>query len=253
MKRRNFISAAGITAAASTYVSANSSIIKAVQAENRAIIEWRTYQMKWGKNTSMFMKYLSDMLKPALLSAGSSSVVIYKEKSVETPTNIHVQITHPDMGAYQNSLLALESSDFRMTTKEYDAQESSPYDRLSTSLLHAFTGMPKLRDPIKDAQLYELRIYEGYNEDAVRRKIAMFNDEEIDLFLDLQLQPIFFGNMIAGPYMPSLVYMLNFRDEAHRAEAWKEFLDDPRWKKMVADPKYANTVSNIRNILLEVI
>ncbi len=209
--------------------------------------------MQWGKNSKMFVQYLNEMLKPTLLNSGASSFVVYKEQSIETPTNIHVQVAYPDFGAYQNGITASHSSDFHMVTKKYDAQESSPYNRLSTSLLHAFSGMPHLRDPIDKAKLFELRIYEGYNEDAVRRKIAMFNDEEIDLFLDLQLQPIFFGEMIAGPYMPCLVYMLNFRDNEHRAEAWKEFGADPRWKKMVALPKYANSVSNIRNILLEVI
>lgn len=252
MKRRNFVNTAGAGALFGTLTNEYRSLTNFVDS-SRAIIEWRSYEMQWGKNAQTFMSYLQQMLKPSMLKAGASSFVIYKELSIETPTSIHVQIVHPSMEAYQNSLHALESSDFQMITKEYDAQESSSYNRLTTSLLYAFTGMPQLKDPIEGAKLYELRIYEGYNEDAVRRKIAMFNDEEIELFLDLQLQPIFFGDMIAGPYMPCLVYMLNFRDEAHRSEAWTEFLADPRWKKMVADPKYANTVSNIRNILLEVI
>ncbi len=252
MKRRKFVATAAIGTAASTYATAES-IVRPQSNNNLSVIEWRTYKMQWGRNSQMFLKYVTEMLKPTLLNSGASSFVVYKEQSIETPTNIHVQIVYPDFGAYQSGIIASHSSDFQMITKEYDAQDSSPYSRLSTSLLHAFSGMPQLKDPIDGAKLFELRIYEGYNEDAVRRKIAMFNDEEIDLFLDLQLQPIFFGEMIAGPYMPCLVYMLNFRDNEHRAEAWKEFGADPRWKKMVALPKYANTVSNIRNILLEVI
>ena len=39
-----------------------------------------------------------------------------------------------------------------------------------------------MMDPIDGASMFELRTYEGYSEDGVRRKISMFNIEKIDLF-----------------------------------------------------------------------
>jgi len=253
MKRRKFVATAGLGAAAGTYVSAKSIINQSGQGTKRAFYEWRSYKMKWGANSSLFMAYIKEILSPALLNAGASEIIVYKEIEGTTPTSIHVQITFPDLVSYHSGLSVYDSAEFIDATKEYDAQESSAYHRLSSSLLHAFEGLPQGKSPIEGANLYELRIYEGYNEDAVRRKIKMFNSEEIELFLDLQLQPTFFGKMIVGPYMPCLVYMLNFRDMDHRGEAWKEFLADPRWIAMRNDPAYANTVSNIRNIYLEII
>ena len=110
--------------------------------------------------------------------------------------------------------------------------------------------MPQVVDPIEGAGLFELRTYEGYSEDAVRRKTKMFNVEEIDLFQRTGMIPVFFGDMIAGPYRPTLSYMLNFKDMAERDANWKTFLDHSEWKAMLAKEEYANTVSTIRKIFL---
>ena len=78
----------------------------------------------------------------------------------------------------------------------------------------------------------------------------MFNDEEIPLFLKVKLNPVFFGDMIIGPYRPCLTYMLNFKDMAERDANWQTFVQHPEWKVMSAKKEYANTVSNIRKIFL---
>ncbi len=124
------------------------------------------------------------------------------------------------------------------------------YTRYSSSLLSAFDGMPQMMDPIAGASLFELRTYEGYDEDAVRRKIKMFNDGEIDIFLNTGLHPVFFGEMIIGPYRPCLTYMINFKDMDEHDASWKRFGAHPDWKRMSAMKEYADTVSNIRKIFL---
>ena len=78
----------------------------------------------------------------------------------------------------------------------------------------------------------------------------MFNVEELPLFDKVGLYPIFFGDMIAGPYRPSLVYMLNFTDMEQRDEHWAKFLKHPEWETMKGMKEYANTVSNIRREFL---
>ena len=60
------------------------------------------------------------------------------------------------------------------------------------------------------SNVFELRIYEGYSEDAVKKKIEMFNKEELKIFDDTGLYSVFFGEQISGPLMPSLTYMLAF-------------------------------------------
>jgi hypothetical protein len=77
----------------------------------------------------------------------------------------------------------------------------------------------------------------------MRKKSPSFNK--------VGLPPIFFSKMIVGPYQPSLVYMLNFRDLEHRNETWNTFINHPEWKVMSSKEEYKNTVSNIRKIFLE--
>ncbi len=110
--------------------------------------------------------------------------------------------------------------------------------------------MPEVANPGPEAGLFELRTYEGYSEDATRRKIKMFNVEEIDLFHETGLHPVFFGNMISGPHRPALVYMLHFKDMEERNANWSKFGPHPKWRAMVVKEEYANSVSNIRKSFL---
>lgn len=104
--------------------------------------------------------------------------------------------------------------------------------------------------PDKSRGLLELRTYESYNEDAARRKIAMFNDEEINLFDKVGLQTVFFSKILAGKMMPALMYMLWFKDMGERDANWKKFSDSPEWKAMSGKPIYADTVSKVHKKFL---
>ena len=125
------------------------------------------------------------------------------------------------------------------------------FSRYSSSLLLAFDGMPQMLAPTSDSSLFELRTYEGYNEDAVRRKIKMFNVEEIPLFQEVGLHAVFFGDMIAGPYRPCLTYLLHFKDMEERAANWKKFIEHPDWNAMKVKEEYADTLSNIQKVFLK--
>jgi len=85
----------------------------------------------------------------------------------------------------------------------------------------------------------------------VRRKIKMFNVEEIPLFHEVGLHPVFFGDMIAGPYRPCLTYLLHFKDMAERDANWKKFIDHPDWNAMKVKEEYADTLSNIQKVFLK--
>src|SRR5690606_2350784 len=94
-------------------------------------------------------------------------------------------------------------------------------------------------------RIFELRIYEGYSDDAVSRKVKMFNVGEIDIFRNTGLNAVFFGETVSGPAMPSLQYMLTFRDMEERDKNWQAFIAHPDWAKMTKDPQCANTVSKL--------
>ena len=102
---------------------------------------------------------------------------------------------------------------YLMAAKSYDIAADTPvYSRYETFLLDAFDRFPSLVKPTEERDLFELRIYQSANEDAGRRKVEMFNKEEIDLFLSVDIEPVFFGKIIAGQYMPALIYMVAFKD-----------------------------------------
>lgn len=249
MQRRKFLAAA-TTAAIPLALGANAS---QTPADGRQLIELRTYEMKFGgSGQKVLMDYFNDVLFPALKRMGCPTLKVMKELGNEEPAKIWVLIAYPDADTYVNAQHLNADLTYRAAAVSYNGipPEKPVYNRFSSQLLHAFTGMPQVADPGTEAGLFELRTYEGYSEDALRRKTAMFNDEEFPLFDKVGLHRVFFGKMISGPYRPSLVYMLHFRDMAERDANWGVFGNHPDWKEMVVKEKYANSVSNIRKLFL---
>jgi hypothetical protein len=115
----------------------------------------------------------------------------------------------------------------------------------------AFDGLPKMIVPESGPRIFEVRTYEGYSEDAVARKIKMFNNEEFTIFNRVKLNPVFFGEIIAGPNLPALTYMVTFKNMEERDKAWKAFGPDPDWQRVSKLPEYANSVSRIFKTFLE--
>ncbi|MDX2179640.1 MAG: NIPSNAP family protein [Bryobacteraceae bacterium] len=128
-----------------------------------------------------------------------------------------------------------------------------PYVRMETQILEAFTGMPTVA--VKAAEkprVFELRTYESNDNRALRKKIGMFNDGEIAIFRKTGLDPVFFGEMVAGPNQPCLVYLLAYDSFAAREANWAKFLADPDWLKLRATPGLSDgeIVSNISSLFL---
>jgi hypothetical protein len=206
--------------------------------------------MAWGGNRSALTTFLKDVEAPYLKSNGANHFMTFSETGQTEPSKLWTLISYPDFNSYESVLShRTDENHFNQSTAYTEAGKT--FTRISSSLLYAFQGMKQMKNPIENASLFELRIYEGVNEDAVRRKIKMFNDEELELFSKVDLNPIFFGNMVVGPFVPSLVYMLNYRDMDHRDQAWKAFLEHPDWDVMKVKEEYANTVSNIRRVFLK--
>ena len=88
------------------------------------------------------------------------------------------------------------------------------------------------------------------NEDALRRKVKMFNDHEFAIFEEVGLPMVFFGDNIAGSQMPCLTYLLGFKDQKAHEEAWARFGPHPEWQRILKLEEYANTVSEIYRVFL---
>lgn len=220
--------------------------------DEKELYELRTYEIKFRGNQQMLKNYLNNMLRPALRERGVNQFMVMREYGMSDPAQLRVLISYPSAAIFMQAQQLPSDPSFQALAAEYNAlgPGDALYNRYQSSLLLAFDGMPKMATPATGTSLFELRTYEGYSEDAVRRKIRMFNEGEIDIFLKTGLHPVFFGEMIAGPYRPCLTYMLSFKDMAERDANWQQFVSHPDWKALSAEEEYANTVSNIRRDFL---
>ena len=251
MKRRKFIQSSIV--ASTIPLAASGKRNDSTEDLQKELYELRTYELKFAGYHQLLIDYLKTALQPALKKIGVNHFMLFEELGNAEPKKMWVLINYPNANIYLQSQNLSEDSVYQTAAKKYNdwGPEQPVYNRFSSSLLLAFDGLPKMLNPIEGANLFELRTYEGYSEDAVRRKIKMFNVEEIELFYKTKLNPIFFGEMIAGPHRPCLTYLLNFKDMEERDANWNDFVQHPEWKRMSAEKKYANSVSNIRKTFLK--
>ncbi len=252
MKRRSFIRSAAIAAATTTAIPAHAAPSPASQYGEKEFYELRVYQLTSGGARETLKKYLLGAVAPYLNSYGGK-VGIFSEYSLQEPPRLYVLLTYPDPETILRVSSQMENNAaYRENAASYlqSAPDTPLFDRYQSSVLEAIDAIPRHRNPSPDRGLIELRIYESYNEDAGRRKIEMFNKEELPLFDRIGLNPLFFGKMLAGTHMPALAYMLWFKDMGEREKAWAQFRNSPDWIAMRDKPEYANTVSKVNKIFL---
>jgi hypothetical protein len=252
MKRRSFLKNSAMAAGAATLA------IPAMGSTNAApnvksVFELRIYHIsRAGNAKNKLEQYIKDALIP-YMGKRNVKLCAFNEYSLEEPAKLYVLLAYPDQTAYLAAMTDMTTDEGYMKAADsYNkiAAADAVYTRYETFLLDAFDALPALTLTAEKKGLFELRIYESANEDAGRRKILMFNSEEIALFLKVGLQPVFFGKILAGQHMPGLIYMVGFKDMADRDTIWGKFGSSDEWKKMSSKPEYADTVSNIRRIFL---
>jgi hypothetical protein len=250
MERRKFLISSVLAAPAIP------SLLSFQQDANKQLYEFREYELGFGVSASQLHTYFEKTLIPALNRAGVATVGVFREYGKTDPAKVYLLIPHNSFEQFHTIPLKL-SADERFVQGSADYNKVNPdkplFKRYKTSLFYAFNKMPRLKVPAKESRFFEWRIYEGFNEDATRRKVKMFNDAEIDVFLKVKLNPVFFGEMVAGANMPCLGYMLVFKNMEERDKNWSAFSADPDWKMISQDKQYANTVSNIIRIFLEAV
>lgn len=218
------------------------------------IYELRTYELNLLKPNDVVHNYLENALIPALNRQGITKVGAFEETGDALPKKVYLLIAYPDMVGYQVISDNLkEDEQFKADSKSYSKTPPDvfPYHRVKSSFIRSVSGFPKLVKPAEGSTLYELRIYESYNEDALRRKVKMFNDSEFAIFDEIGLHTVFFGENISGDQMPCLTYLLGFKDMKERDDNWAKFGPHPEWQRIVKLEEYANTVSNIIRIYLK--
>ncbi len=253
MQRRRFVKSSLIAA---TAFSANSIKLPVDNspADKKAIYELREYEMHFATSENDLHAYFQNALIPALNKSGVKNVGVFKEMSKSEPTKIYLLIPYPSQQDFWSANAQLKTdADFRKASASYDqiAAEKFPYTRYNTKLMIAFDNQPQIIVPPKSPRIFELRTYEGYNEDALRRKLKMFNDEEFVIFDRTKLNRVFFGEVIAGKDMPCLTYMITFGNMEEHDKNWAAFSADADWQRISKAPEYANSVSRITKVFLE--
>jgi NIPSNAP. len=249
MKRRNFIQAAGLLAA----VPAVKAIAAGTETHSdvKQIYEYRVYTLT-GNNTQALDAYFKDCLIPAYSRKNIKvgAFTNYKKEGDELRCLLFV---YPNINSYLKAQKEIwDDAAFRKDAQPFfDASAVTPaFTKFDTYLAEAFDLIPNLLMPDKNRTLLEMRIYQSPNEEANKRKVKMFNVDEIPLFDKVGVNTVCYGDVIAGPGMASLFYLTWYKDEATRAAAWSAFGVHPDWIRMKDLPEYANTATNNTSLLL---
>ena len=255
MKRRSFVKASLVTGVAGTVLPKVSMAATNRKKSTTEFYELRIYTLKNEAQQKLVEDYFQNAAIPALNRLGSKNIGVFTELKPDGQTRIFTIIPYISLDDFLmvQSKLA-DDDDYNTKGAPYlSAPMDNPaYDRIESSLLQAFPGMPKMEAPEKKGRFFELRRYESPTESAGKTKINMFNKgDEISIFKRLGFDPVFFSEMLIGNVRPNLVYMITFSDMADHDLKWKNFGADPAWQKLRTMPEYPDaTVSRITSTFL---
>ena len=220
--------------------------------------ELRIYKIYDFEKQQIADDYLRDALLPALNRQDIKNVGVFHNLKDENDHSIYVIIPHDNLESFANcnQILGADTA-YQEAGKTYLKRDKGDeiFQRIESRLLKAFINMPKMEladySKNKTNRLFELRLYESRTEEDARLKVEMFNSGEAQLMRDVQMAPVFFGETLAGPDLPNLVYMLSAKSMEEHEAHWKAFKASPQWDEMKKLKKYKGTVSKIKNWFLK--
>ena len=259
--RREFLAGAIATGAAAAGISARAQLAAAAPQAGvkRQAYELWIYQMAPGEMVQRADDYFQHALTPALGRAGAGPVGVFfkssKEKAAAPEAYVLIPLTGIDAVASVRTAL-LDDAEYQKAAAAFlSAPPKDPaYVNLEARLMLAADFMPVLEAPEKNEnRVFELRRYRNPSEAAFRKKLEMFATGELTIFRRVGLNPVFFGEMLFGPDMPNITYMLAFADSAAHGRAWGEFGKNPAWQKLRVTPGYtdAEIIANIKSVMLK--
>lgn len=204
--------------------------------------ELRRYDIETEAQKASFDTFAREAAIPALNRAAIEPVGVFYPWEGLSP--IYVLLPHRSLVSFVTVAQKLaQDEEFLQAGADFlNAPASAPaYQRMQVQFMVAFESMPRLETPIKaPGRVFQLRTYESPSEKTGLKKIEMFNTAEIDIFRRTGLNPVFFGQTLAGDKMPNLTYMLVFNSMDERQANWKQFGGDPEWKQLSSMPEYAD-------------
>ena len=205
----------------------------------KQLYEWRIYTLEEGADG--LDNFFRDILIPAYnrTSIKAGAFTPYKKEEKERRLLLFI---YPDIMTYHKVKQAIwDDAAFRKAAQPYfDKTAPNPaYFNFESFLCEAFDKVPYLLMPDKNRTMFELRTYHSPNEEANRRKGAMFNKDEIDVFDKVGINSVCYGEVLAGPIMPAVMYLTWYKDEPTRNAAWDKFRSHPDWLRIKNLPEYA--------------
>jgi hypothetical protein len=253
LERREFVRSA-IAMAGAAMSGAES---RGLAPSPREFYQMRKYALQTGPQLALVQDYLEHALIPALNLMAMAPVGAFKlDIGPETPTYYLLIPASSVEALVMLDLRLTEDAGFmKAASALWEVPAAAPaFVRVEGWLMSAFAGWPKINTvtPKGEKRLFQLRTYESASYAGHVRKVQMFNEAEIGIFTRTGLNPVFFGDTLIGPRMPSLTYMLTFADVADLNAKWSVFVNDPAWKELAKRPQYADAeiVSNISNLYL---
>jgi len=250
MKRRHFMKTAGLLAAIPAVSSCTASTTEKA-ASGKQIYEYRVYTLT-EDNTDSLDNFFKDTLIPAY-NRKNITVGAFANYREEDGALRCLLFVYPDITTYYKVKNEIwDDSVFRNAAQSFfDASATTPvYSKFDTYLAEAFDRMPTLLKPDSSRTLFEMRIYQSPNEEANKRKVKMFNVDEINIFDKVGINSVCYGDILAGPVMPALLYLTWNKDEEARAQAWRAFSSHPDWQSIRGKAEYAHTATNNKSTFL---
>ena len=263
MKRRDFLTAGGAglaTLAATTSLEAQVLFQRRSASRAPMFTEVRKYTVKDADKRAKLVEILDSALIPALNRQGVKPVGVLiptaEGGEAKYANNVFVVAQHNTVDSFvnANAKLLADKRYMKDAAPIFETNSKNPvYTDCETWLLKNFPTVPQIEVPdLGPDRVFQARHYRSFNIERNAAKVKMFDKGgEIPLFREVNMHPIFFGDVVAGTKMPALLYMIGFASDEKRAAAWKEFGSHPKWQAMRGLPEYADTATEIDNVVLK--
>jgi len=253
MKRREFLTAGGAGLVALTAAT----VCAADEPGHQEFIEVRKYTVKDAEKRAELVSILDKAMIPALNRQGLNPVGVFVPipRATRYANNVFVVVPHKTTDTFVNTAAKLRADAIYMRDAApiFATTSKDPvYTDCETFLLQGFPTMPTVEVPeLGPERVFELRLYRSFNIERNEAKIKMFDvGGELPLFREVELNPIFFGDIIAGTRMPAFLYMIGCPSLEKHAEVWRTFVAHPKWIAMKDLPEYADTATEIESVVM---
>ena len=248
------------TAALSTKLGAAS------PGQGRDYYELRCYRvkadtrLKADADAALLDGYLESAFLPALSKLGIKNVGVFSELDVNkkavtavpmvgSPVWVLVRYHSPEAFVEVTAELNRDPKVQKAGAAYLEVPKASPgFERIDSWFLRAFASMPQMELPTFSkrrvpTRVFEMRDYESHSELKALNKMDMFDAGETQLMRDLGMNPLFFGQALAGPNLPHLRYMTCGPDLASHLAGWAKFGPSDGWQKLKNDPSFQDNTS----------